>query len=110
MVLFAFSTMITLSYYGLKGWTYLFGESKAMDITFKLLFCIFVVIGSTIPLTSVLEFSDAMLFAMAIPNILGVYLLAPIVKRELKSYFARVKSGEIRNYRTGHGIATASAT
>ena len=99
VILFAFSTMISWSYYGLKGWTYLFGESRAMDVGFKLLFCLFVVIGCTIPLTSVLDFSDAMLFAMAIPNILGIYLLAPIVKREMKSYFARVKSGEIRNYR-----------
>lgn len=99
VVLFAFSTMISWSYYGLKGWTYLFGESTASDISFKLMFCVFVVVGCTIPLTSVLDFSDAMIFAMAIPNILGIYFLAPIVKKEMKSYFARVKSGEIRNFR-----------
>ena len=99
VVLFAFSTMISWAYYGLKGWTYCFGESKATDISFKLIFCIFVIIGCSISLASVLDFSDAMIFAMAIPNILGIYFLAPIVKKEMKSYFARVKSGEIVNYR-----------
>ncbi len=99
VVLFAFSTMISWSYYGLKGWTYMFGESKSADLSFKALFCLFVIIGCTIPLGSVLDFSDAMIFAMAIPNILGIYLLAPVVKRELKSYLSRVKSGEIKNYR-----------
>ena len=99
VVLFAFSTMISWSYYGLKGWTYCFGESKAADISFKLIFCLFVIIGCSIPLASVLDFSDAMIFAMAIPNILGIYFLAPLVKKEMKSYFARVKSGEIVNYR-----------
>ena len=106
VILFAFSTMISWSYYGLKGWTYLFGESRVMDVSFKLIFCLFVVIGCTIPLTSVLDFSDAMLFAMAIPNILGIYLLAPVVRREMKSYFARVESGEIRNYRVERRMAT----
>ncbi len=99
VVLFAFSTMISWSYYGLKGWTYCFGESAKSDITFKVIFCLFVIIGCSIPLTSVLDFSDAMIFAMAIPNIIGMYLLAPIVKKEMHSYFARVKSGEIVNYR-----------
>ncbi len=99
VVLFAFSTMISWSYYGLKGWTYLFGESRVADVSFKIMFCIFVIIGCTIPLTSVLDFSDAMIFAMCVPNILGIYLLAPIVKRELKSYFDRVRSGEIKNHR-----------
>ena len=107
VVLFAFSTMLSWSYYGLKGWTYLLGESRWADVSFKLIFCLFIVIGCTIPLTSVLDFSDAMLFAMAIPNILGIYLLAPIVKREMNSYFARVKSGEIRNYRQKGRVATA---
>ncbi len=99
VVLFAFSTMISWSYYGLKGWTYCFGETKTSDITFKMIFCLFVIIGCTIPLASVLDFSDAMIFAMAIPNILGIYFLAPIVKKEMNSYFARIKSGEIVNYR-----------
>jgi len=99
VVLFAFSTMISWAYYGLKGWTYMFGESRNSDVVFKVIFCLFVVVGCTIPLSSVLDFSDAMIFLMCIPNILGIYFLAPIVKRELKSYFARVESGEIKNYR-----------
>ncbi|MGI9335690.1 MAG: alanine/glycine:cation symporter family protein [Gammaproteobacteria bacterium] len=99
VVLFAFSTMVSWSYYGLKGWTYMFGESKFADVSFKTIFCLFVIIGCTIPLGSVLDFSDAMIFAMCIPNILGIYFLAPIVKREMKSYLDRVKSGEIKNYR-----------
>ena len=99
VVLFAFSTMISWSYYGLKGWTFMFGESKVADISFKAMFCLFVIIGCTIPLASVLDFSDAMIFAMCIPNIVGIYFLAPIVKREMKSYMDRVKSGEIVNYR-----------
>ena len=107
VVLFAFSTMLSWSYYGLKGWTYLFGESKASDVSFKLIFCLFIVIGCTIPLTSVLDFSDAMIFAMAIPNILGIYFLAPIVKREMSSYFARVESGEIRNFRKSGPVPAA---
>ena len=103
VVLFAFSTMLSWSYYGLKGWTYLFGESSIADVSFKMIFCFFVIVGCTIPLASVLDFSDAMIFAMAIPNILGIYFLAPIIKREMNSYFARIKSGEIRNYRkTGY--------
>jgi len=99
VVLFAFSTMISWAYYGLKGWTYMFGESRHSDVVFKVIFCLFVIIGCTIPLSSVLDFSDAMIFLMCIPNILGIYFLAPIVKREMKSYFARVESGEIKNYR-----------
>lgn len=99
VVLFAFSTMIAWSYYGLKGWTYLFGESRNSDTVFKVIFCLFIVFGCTIPLASVLDFSDAMVFLMCVPNLLGIYFLAPVVKRELKSYLARVESGEIKNYR-----------
>lgn len=99
VVLFAFSTMISWSYYGLKGWTYCFGESTSSDLSFKFVFCVFVIVGCSIPLTSVLDFSDAMIFAMALPNILGMYLLAPLVRKEMRSYFSRVESGEIVNYR-----------
>ncbi len=97
--LFAFSTMLAWSYYGEKSATYLFGESKAVAIGYKLLFCIFIVIGAASNLAAVVDFSDAMIFVMALPNIIGLYLLAPVVKRELDSYMARVNSGEIRNYR-----------
>lgn len=97
--MFAFSTMLAWSYYGEKAACYLFGESKRVAIGYKLLFCIFVVIGAASNMSAVVDFSDAMIFVMALPNVIGLYLLAPVVKRELASYRARVRSGEIRNYR-----------
>ncbi|MEZ5479991.1 MAG: alanine/glycine:cation symporter family protein [Thiolinea sp.] len=100
VLLFAFSTMISWSYYGLKAWTYLFGEGKAKELIFKVLFCIFVVIGAAMNLGIVIDFSDAAIFAMALVNILGLYFLMPIVKREMQSYNARLKSGEIRRYKS----------
>lgn len=99
VVLFAFSTMIAWSYYGLKAWTYLFGESSVSELIFKLIFCIAVVVGSAMNLSAVIDFTDATLFAMGIFNIIGLYLLAPVVKKELNSYMARLKSGEIRPYK-----------
>ena len=98
-MLFAFSTMISWSYYGLKGWTYLFGESKPMDRLYKLIFCIFVALGCMVQLGPILDISDALVFLICVPNILGLYFLAPIVKREMDSYFARVKSGEIKKFK-----------
>ncbi|NNU80927.1 alanine:cation symporter family protein [Halovulum dunhuangense] len=98
VVLFAFSTMISWSYYGLKAWTYLFGEGKTTELIFKLIFCAFVVIGAAAQLGAVIDFSDAMIFAMAVANIIGLYVLMPIVKRETQSYFARLRSGEIRKF------------
>ncbi len=96
--LFAFSTMITWSYYGMKSWTYMFGEGRNREMTFKVIFCIFVFIGAVSGLDAVIDFSDAALFAMAIINIIGLYFLMPIVKKELESYLARLKSGEIKAY------------
>lgn len=99
VILFALSTMISWSYYGLKAWTYLFGETKAMDYTYKLIYCGFIIIGSAISATSVFNLGDAMIFAMCFPNVLGLYFLAPEVRRDLKAYFAKVKSGEIKKHR-----------
>lgn len=98
VVLFAFSTMISWSYYGLKAWTYLFGEGKKTEITFKIIFCIFIIIGASANLGPVIDFSDAAIFAMAVVNIFGLYFLMPVVKRELNSYLARLKSGEIKKF------------
>ncbi len=95
-VLFAFSTMISWSYYGMRAWTYLFGHGTVQENIYKVLFLIFIVIGSAVNLGAVLSFSDAMLFAMALPNVIGLYLLAPVVKRELVSFMAKLKSGEIK--------------
>ena len=99
VLLFAFSTMIAWSYYGLKAWTYIFGESAASDVSYKLLFCVFIVLGSAMNLGSVIEFTDAMIFAMSFPNLVGLYLLAPGVKRDLESYFDRLRQGQIRRYK-----------
>ncbi len=95
-VLFAFSTMISWSYYGLKAWTYMFGEGKAKEIIFKLIFCVFVVIGASMSLGPVIDFSDAMIFAMAIANIIGLYMLMPKVKALLADYHEKLASGEIK--------------
>jgi alanine or glycine:cation symporter, AGCS family len=94
-LLFAFSTSISWSYYGLKGWTYLFGEGAVTQMIFKTIFCGFIALGCMIQLTAVLDFSDAMVFLIAIPNILGLYLFAPEVKREVNDYIRRIKAGEV---------------
>ena len=99
VLLFAFSTMISWSYYGLKCWTYLFGESKVSELIFKLIFCVFVVIGCSMSLGPVIDFSDAAIFAMSIANVLGLYLLMGSIKADLKDYQARLASGEIKRYK-----------
>ena len=102
-LLFAFSTMISWSYYGLKGWTYLFGESEKGQTIYKIIFCVFVALGCIVQLGPILDISDALVFLICVPNILGLYFLAPIVKREMDSYFSRIKSGEIKNFRKANG-------
>ncbi len=98
VVLFAFSTMISWSYYGLKSWTYLFGEGKITELVFKVIFCIFVVIGAAASLGPVIDFSDAAIFAMAVVNITALYFLMKVVRAELNSYASRLASGEIRKF------------
>jgi AGCS family alanine or glycine:cation symporter len=99
VLLFAFSTMLAWSYYGLKAWTYLFGHSKAMDYTYKGMFMVFVVVGTSSSLGSVMTFSDMMILGMAFPNILGLFILSGEVRHDLKDYFKRLKSGEIVRYK-----------
>ncbi len=96
VALFAFSTMISWSYYGLAGWLYLVGRSRRATRIYNVFFCSFVVVGTTIQLEAVLDFSDALIFAMALANVLGIYMLAPIVRRELDGYRERLRSGRIR--------------
>ena len=86
IILFAISTMIAWSYYGLKSWTYLFGENALSENIFKVVFCAFVIIGSSISLGSVLDLSDSMIFLMAVANIIGIYILAGVVKKEIDDY------------------------
>jgi len=88
-ILFAFSTIISWSYYGLKGWSYLFGESSFTKNSFRVIFCLFVALGCMIQLDAVLDFSDALVFIVAIPNILGLYILAPVVKVAVTDYQRR---------------------
>ncbi len=96
VILFAFSTMISWSYYGLKAWTYLFGEGKTKELVFKLIFCAFVVIGSSMSLGPVIDFSDSAIFAMSVANVIGLYIMLPEVRRDLDSYQQRLKDGTIR--------------
>ena len=98
-MMFAFSTMISWSYYGLKGWSYLFGETSAAQTSYKLLFCAFVALGCMVQLGPILDISDALVFLICVPNILGLYFLAPVVKAELNSYWSRIQSGEIKKYK-----------
>ncbi len=96
-MLFAFSTMISWSYYGLKGWSYLFGSNLLLDRIYMLIFCCFVALGSTLQLNAILDISDALVFVICVPNIFGLYVLAPLVKRELGHYFERLDAGEFDN-------------
>ena len=86
VVLFAFSTMISWSYYGQTAWAYLFGRSKQAELIYKAIFCGFIIIGASVNLASVLKFSDAMVFAMCFPNFIGIYFLIPKIKEEVKIY------------------------
>ncbi len=92
VILFAFSTMISWSYYGFQGWSYLFGRSKKMEYTYKLIFCLFVIVGAAASLGSVIGFSDAMIFAMMVPNMVGLVILAPKVREELTKYMKAIKN------------------
>lgn len=91
IILFAFSTMISWSYYGLQSWKYLFGKGKRADMSFKVLFLLFVVIGAAAKLDAVIKFSDAMILALVFPNMIGLFFLFPKVNEELKKYLKAIK-------------------
>ena len=84
-ILFAFSTMIAWAYYGLKAFTYLAGEGRWQDLGFKFFFCLFVVVGASVNLGAITDLSDALVFVVAIPNLVGLYLMAPIVRRHVRN-------------------------
>ena len=94
VILFAFSTMISWSYYGMQGWKFLFGKGKITDLVYKVLFLMFVVVGASISLGAVIDFSDAMIFAMVVPNIIGVIMLSPVIKKELSKYMNAINKKE----------------
>ncbi|MEO1033840.1 MAG: alanine/glycine:cation symporter family protein [Bacteroidota bacterium] len=91
VVLFAVSTMISWSYYGLQSWKFLFGRGKTADLVYKLLFLVFVIIGAAASMGSIWSFSDAMIFAMVFPNMIGLYFLFPVVKKQLARYVDAIK-------------------
>ncbi len=97
--LFAYSTLIAWFYNGLKAVTFLFGERDSIELAFKVIYCLFVIIGCSASLGNLIDLTDAMLLSMAIPNILGLFILAPEIKRELKDYKEKLKSGEIKKCR-----------
>ncbi|PLX10158.1 MAG: amino acid carrier protein, partial [Marinilabiliales bacterium] len=97
--LFAFSTMISWSYYGLKGFEYLFGKSKYSKNAYFGIFLIFIVIGASSTMSSVVDFSDMMILSMSFPNIIGLYFFAPEVYKNLKSYLKGID--EIKANRKG---------
>ena len=96
VMFFAYSTMISWSYYGERCWVWLFGDASSM--IYKLIFLAFVFLGSVISATNVLEFGDLMILGMAFPNILGVVLLTGKVRTLMKSYLASLKAGEFKVY------------
>ncbi|WP_411893763.1 alanine/glycine:cation symporter family protein [Winogradskyella sp. A2] len=93
IVLFAFSTMISWSYYGLQSWKYLFGKGKTADMLYKVLFLLFVVIGAAATLDAVIKFSDAMILALVFPNMIGLFFLFPRVREEISKYVKAIKAG-----------------
>jgi AGCS family alanine or glycine:cation symporter len=84
--LFAFSTLITWSYYGLQAWQFLFGRRELTAWIYKVIFCLIVIVGASASMANATDFSDASLFGMSIPNLIGVYFLLPVVRRELARY------------------------
>lgn len=94
IILFAFSTMISWSYYGLQSWKFLFGRGKAADTAYKILFLLFVVVGAAATLDAVIKFSDAMILALVFPNMIGLLFLFPKVRAELKKYTTDIKASK----------------
>ncbi|TRX54925.1 alanine/glycine:cation symporter family protein [Thalassomonas sp. M1454] len=86
VLLFAISTMISWAYYGSIAWSFLVGNSKSLDLAYKFVFCMFTILGASTSLDAVIAISDSMFFSMAIANIVGLYMLAPLVKQDLHTY------------------------
>lgn len=94
--LFAYSTLISWGYYGLQSWSFLFGRSKVSQILFRLLYCLLLPFGAVLDMGRVVDLIDSMFFLMAVPNIVGLYLLAPELKRMVDDYIRCIRSGEIK--------------
>ncbi len=91
VVLFAFSTILSWSYYGLQAWKFLFGRSKTSDMVYKLIFLLFTILGAAVTLDAVIKFSDAMILALVFPNMIGLLFLFPKVRTELRKYLNIIK-------------------
>jgi AGCS family alanine or glycine:cation symporter len=94
--LFAFATMISWSYYGLKSWCYLFGSGKISELIYKFIYCFFIIVGASMSLTKVVDFSDAMIFSMSIFNIIGLYLLSGELKQDMNQFLYKIDIGIIK--------------
>jgi AGCS family alanine or glycine:cation symporter len=92
VLLFAYSTLISWSYYGLEGCIYLLGPSRSVRLGFNLFYCSCAIVGCTTTLAAILDFADAMIFAMAFANLVGLYFLAPGLRADLDVYWAKVRS------------------
>ena len=92
IILFAISTMISWSYYGLQAWMFLFGKSKISDLIYKIMFLLFIVIGAAANMDAVWGFSDAMILALIFPNMIGLFFLFPKVKQELNNYMKAIRN------------------
>jgi AGCS family alanine or glycine:cation symporter len=98
IILFAYATMISWSYYGMKSWAYLFGEKNWIKQSFNILFMVCTVIGTVSGLGAVVDFSDMMILGMAFPNIIGLVIMSGEVKSDLKAYWKDLKEGRIVKY------------
>lgn len=96
IILFALSTLISWSYYGQKAWNYIFGEGKKRAMTFQVIYCIFVVVGSSISIKSVIDLTDATMLAMSVPNLIAMYILLPDLKADLVQYCKRHNFGWLK--------------
>lgn len=86
VILFALSTLISWSYYGQKAWNFLVGEGKKRNLSFDIIYCLFIIVGSAMNVGSVIYITDAMMIAMCVPNIIALYILAPEIKKDLREY------------------------
>ena len=89
IILFALSTILSWAYYGQKAWTFLVGEGNKRVKFYQIVFCIFIIIGSSMNIKSVIDFTDATYLVMAAPNLLAVFVLIKDIKRELIDYCKR---------------------
>ncbi|MDA0285667.1 MAG: alanine/glycine:cation symporter family protein, partial [Planctomycetota bacterium] len=96
VTLFAYSTMISWSYYGERCWAYIFGDGSSM--VYRIIFLVFVFLGSIVSATNVLDFGDLMILGMAFPNVIGVVLLSGEVASDLKVYWQKYTDGEFVEY------------